>query len=176
VRRLIGSLAVCADHGQNERRADPLQLADVGQRDRAARAEAQPLLALTQVMVRRCDNMERFWWGVPSPMAMRVAALRRRSCVVQRPRLRSRAVVALPGRSSSQRTPVPVDQFVVRHEPENTTCTCGQAMNRIGEDVPEMLDYQPGVFTVERHVRGKWVCTCCEKPASSCTPGLQDHF
>ncbi len=36
-------------------------------------------------------------------------------------------------------------------------------MQRIGEDVAEKLDYQPGVFTVERHVRGKWVCACCEK-------------
>jgi transposase len=36
-------------------------------------------------------------------------------------------------------------------------------MQRIGEDVAEKLDYQPGVFTVERHVRGKWVCSCCEK-------------
>ena len=51
----------------------------------------------------------------------------------------------------------------IRHEPEDTTCGCGQAMKRIGEDVAEKLDYQPGVFTVERHVRGKWVCRCCEK-------------
>lgn len=36
-------------------------------------------------------------------------------------------------------------------------------MQRIGEDVSEKLDYQPGVFTVERHVRGKWVCKCCER-------------
>ena len=35
-------------------------------------------------------------------------------------------------------------------------------MKRIGEDVAEKLDYQPGVFTVERHVRGKWVCAHCE--------------
>jgi transposase len=35
-------------------------------------------------------------------------------------------------------------------------------MKRIGEDVAEKLDYQPGVFTVERHIRGKWVCKCCE--------------
>ena len=26
----------------------------------------------------------------------------------------------------------------------------------------EKLDYEPGVFTVERHVRGKWVCVQCE--------------
>ena len=46
------------------------------------------------------------------------------------------------------------------HEPETTTCTtpgCGCTMSRIGEDVSEKLDYTPGVFSVERHVRGKWV-------------------
>ena len=50
----------------------------------------------------------------------------------------------------------------IRHEPQNTTCGCGEPMQRIGEDVAEKLDYQPGVFTVERHIRGKWVCKCCE--------------
>ena len=50
----------------------------------------------------------------------------------------------------------------VHHEPANTTCHCGCALKRIGEDVAEKLDYAPGVFTVERHVRGKWVCTKCE--------------
>jgi len=64
-----------------------------------------------------------------------------------------------------KRAPLPpyLSRREFRHEPENTTCGCGQAMQRIGEDVAEKLDYQPGVFTVERHVRGKWVCGCCEK-------------
>ena len=35
-------------------------------------------------------------------------------------------------------------------------------LKRIGEDVAEKLDYTPGLFTVERHIRGKWVCTQCE--------------
>ena len=38
---------------------------------------------------------------------------------------------------------------------------CGCAMKRIGEDVSE-AGLHPGVFTVERHVRGKWVCAKCE--------------
>ena len=46
----------------------------------------------------------------------------------------------------------------VRHEPENTECSCGCHLERIGEDVSEKLDYTPGVFSVERHIRGKWVC------------------
>ena len=48
------------------------------------------------------------------------------------------------------------------HEPDSTTCGCGCKLKRIGEDVAEKLDYVPGVFTVERHVRGKWVCTKCQ--------------
>ena len=62
-----------------------------------------------------------------------------------------------------ERLPAHLPRREIRHEPENTTCGCGQAMKRIGQDVAEKLDYQPGVFTVERHVRGKWVCACCEK-------------
>ena len=40
-------------------------------------------------------------------------------------------------------------------------------MQRIGEDVAEELDYVPGVFTVERHVRGKWACAQCETIAQA---------
>lgn len=50
----------------------------------------------------------------------------------------------------------------IHHEPQNVICTCGCMLKRIGEDIAEKLDYQPGVFTVERHVRGKWVCNRCE--------------
>jgi transposase len=48
------------------------------------------------------------------------------------------------------------------HEPENTTCECGQAMVRVGEDVSEKLDIVPAEFFVHRHVRGKWACKCCQ--------------
>jgi transposase len=50
----------------------------------------------------------------------------------------------------------------VPHEPEHTQCICGCGLERIGEDVSEKLDYTPGVFEVERHIRGKWVCRRCE--------------
>ncbi len=62
-----------------------------------------------------------------------------------------------------EKLPATLPRREIRHEPENTTCGCGTPMQRIGEDVAEKLDYQPGVFTVERHIRGKWVCKCCEK-------------
>lgn len=63
-----------------------------------------------------------------------------------------------------KRAALPADlaRVDVRHEPDCTTCKCGCQLKRIGEDVSEKLDYTPGVFTVERHVRGKWVCSSCE--------------
>ena len=51
------------------------------------------------------------------------------------------------------------------HEIDATTCTtpgCGCTLKRIGEDVSEKLDYTPGLFTVERHIRGKWACAKCQ--------------
>ncbi|MFT5112954.1 MAG: transposase [Parasphingorhabdus sp.] len=35
-------------------------------------------------------------------------------------------------------------------------------MQRFGEDVSEKLDYAPGSFSVEQHIRGKWACQTCE--------------
>ena len=63
-----------------------------------------------------------------------------------------------------KRAPLPahLPRREIRHEPATTNCNCGCAMKRIGEDVSEKLDYVPGVFTVERHIRGKWVCAKCE--------------
>ena len=49
-----------------------------------------------------------------------------------------------------------------RHEPDDTTCTCGQPMQRVGEDVSERLDIVPAEFFVHRHVWGKWACKCCQ--------------
>jgi transposase len=46
-------------------------------------------------------------------------------------------------------------------EPAQTACGCGQAMQRIGQDVSERLDYTPGTFSVQRHIRGVWACKCC---------------
>jgi transposase len=72
-----------------------------------------------------------------------------------------------PGQDDKQkpkRQPLPqnLPRREIHHEPGNTTCTCGCQLKRIGQDVAEKLDYQPGVFTVERHIRGKWVCAKCE--------------
>ena len=70
-------------------------------------------------------------------------------------------------RTQPKRMPLPpnLPRREVGHEPDSTTCQtpgCGCEMKRIGEDVAERLDYTPGVFTVERHVRGKWACLHCQ--------------
>ena len=71
---------------------------------------------------------------------------------------------ALEAKQQPKRQPLPahLPRREIRHEPESTTCACGCRMQRIGEDVAEKLDYVPGVFTVERYIRGKWACTQCE--------------
>ena len=68
-------------------------------------------------------------------------------------------------KAKPRRAPLPahLPRVEISHEPENTQCGCGCQMKRIGEDVSEKLDYTPGTFTVERHVRGKWACVGCQK-------------
>ena len=63
-----------------------------------------------------------------------------------------------------KRAPLPPElpRTLIHHEPENTQCRCGCQLKRVGEDVSEKLDYVPGEFTVERHIRGKWACEQCE--------------
>ncbi|NKI17523.1 IS66 family transposase, partial [Spongiibacter sp. KMU-166] len=67
-------------------------------------------------------------------------------------------------RKQAKRQPLPKDlpRTEIHHEPESTSCSCGCALTRIGEDVSEKLDYQPGTFSVERHIRGKWCCRECD--------------
>lgn len=79
-----------------------------------------------------------------------------------------------------------VDQHI---EPEDTRCPtpeCGRPMQRVGEDISERLDIVPAKFSVQRQIRGKWACKCCQllvqEPAVAQvfdnalpTPGLQAH-
>jgi transposase len=71
-----------------------------------------------------------------------------------------------------RRAPLPahLPRTVLHHEPENTTCACGCALKRFGEDISEKLDYTPGVFTVERHIRGKWACAKCQSLVQAPVP------
>lgn len=67
-------------------------------------------------------------------------------------------------RQQPRRAPLPahLPRTDIHHEPDDITCACGCQRVRIGEGISEKLDYTPGVFTVERHIRGKWACKACE--------------
>lgn len=41
-------------------------------------------------------------------------------------------------------------------------CACGSALSPIGDEVCEKLDYTPAKIIVERHIRRKYACKCCE--------------
>ena len=106
---------------------------------------------------------------------------------------------ATPGASAPQKEPrrqpkrealpahlARVDQHI---EPEDTHCPtpeCSQPMVRVGEDISERLDITPAQLFVQRQIRGKWACKCCQllvqEPAAPQvfdnalpTPGLQAH-
>ncbi|SAL58452.1 transposase [Caballeronia turbans] len=75
-------------------------------------------------------------------------------------------------RQQPKRAPLPPElpRTDIHHEPDSTICTCGCERVRIGEDISEKLDYTPGVFTVERHIRGKWACKACETLVQAAVP------
>ncbi|WP_343794986.1 IS66 family transposase, partial [Sphingomonas trueperi] len=67
-------------------------------------------------------------------------------------------------KKAPKRAPLPKDllRIEIHHDPDNELCARGCQLRRIGEEISEKLDYTPGVFHVERHIRGKWVCDQCE--------------
>ena len=69
-----------------------------------------------------------------------------------------------PEKKQARRLPLPahLPRREIRYEPTSTTCACGCQIRRVGEDVAEKLDDVPGVFSVERQIRGKWACAQCE--------------
>jgi len=75
----------------------------------------------------------------------------------------AKADAAVP-RQQPKRAALPagLPRVDIHHEPDATTCSCGCQLKRIGQDVSEKLDYTPGVFTVEQHIRGKWACLHCQ--------------
>jgi transposase len=60
-----------------------------------------------------------------------------------------------------------------RHEPAGCGCpSCGGKLHVIGEDVSEVLDYQPARFKVIRHVRPRFACRTCESVHQTPMPSL----
>jgi transposase len=73
------------------------------------------------------------------------------------------AARTLPAQSSGPQPQAPVRRPLpahlprqeVVHQPPGCCPDCGSEIRRIGEDVPEVLDYVPARFRVIRHVRPK---------------------
>jgi hypothetical protein len=63
------------------------------------------------------------------------------------------------------RKPLPahLPRETVVHAPDATCADCGTTMQRLGEDVSEMLEYVPARFKVIRQVRPKLSCGCCQR-------------
>jgi transposase len=60
---------------------------------------------------------------------------------------------------------------VVYDVPEaDRQCPCGRPMSRIGEDVTEQLEYQPGKLFVIQNVYPKYACSCCKEAVVAAAP------
>lgn len=67
-------------------------------------------------------------------------------------------------REPTVRKPLPahLPRDVQMHIPSSCDCPqCGSALQRIGEDVAEQLEYIPARFKVIRHIRPKFACRRC---------------
>lgn len=68
--------------------------------------------------------------------------------------------------------PAHLPRQTVVHNPEGgcNCVACGKGLRVIGQDVSEVLDYEPGNFLVIRHVRPKLACGNCHSIAQAPAP------
>lgn len=68
--------------------------------------------------------------------------------------------------------PAHLPRRTVVHAPQGACgCTaCGGDLREIGQDVSEVLDYEPGTFHVVRHVRPKLACAGCKTITQALAP------
>ena len=76
---------------------------------------------------------------------------------------------------AAETAPVPNDKPVRRPLPDHLPRSeqvleageacgdCGGKLKRVGEDVTEELEYVPGRFVVNRFIRPRMACTCCDR-------------
>src|SRR3954451_20635407 len=61
---------------------------------------------------------------------------------------------------------------VQTHAPAEQGCpACGAELNKLGEDISEVLEWIPASFKVIRHVRPKMSCTKCDAIVQAEAPG-----
>jgi transposase len=78
-------------------------------------------------------------------------------------------------RPNLRELPAHLPRRTVMHWPagHNAGCgcaACGLALREIGQDISEVLDYEPGSFHVVRHVRPKLACGGCKTIAQASAP------
>ena len=68
--------------------------------------------------------------------------------------------------------PAHLPRRTVVHTPQGgcNCAACGTGLREIGQDVSEVLDYEPGTFHVVRHVRPKLACACCHTITQALAP------
>ncbi len=89
-----------------------------------------------------------------------------------------------PGRTKRAAKPRPSLRELPEHLPRRTVVhappsgsdggcncqACGRALREIGQDISEVLDYEPGSFHVVRHVRPRLACTGCATVTQAAAP------
>lgn len=62
-------------------------------------------------------------------------------------------------------------EVVIHADSPDCSCGgCGAGLREIGQDVSEVLEYEPGSFKVIRHVRPKFVCVGCHTVSQALAP------
>jgi transposase len=104
-----------------------------------------------------------------------------------------RILIPAHSRQKRGRKPLSADlqRVEVLHDLADHEKVCakdGTALERIGEEISEQLDYQPAQVRVIRHIRPKYSCPCCRQgvqiaptpaalfPKSLATPALLAHI
>jgi transposase len=75
-------------------------------------------------------------------------------------------------RAGQRELPAHLPRQTIVHNPEGgcKCVACGNGLRMIGQDVSEVLDYEPGNFLVVRHVRPKLACGECQSIVQVAAP------
>jgi transposase len=75
-------------------------------------------------------------------------------------------------RPGTRELPAHLPRHTIVHNPEGgcNCAACGNGLRVIGQDVSEVLDYEPGNFLVIRHVRPKLACGGCQSIVQAAAP------
>jgi transposase len=111
----------------------------------------------------------------PDQLALQLEAIEEQLAALEANRDPAAPESACDAAPKTRRKPLPehLPREVLRHEPAGCTCPgCGGALHPIGEDVSEVLEYEPAQFRVVRHVRPRFACRACESIHQAPMPSL----